>query len=78
MKSYTNSIILFTYLFLPDASRSLLWRQHLPGVVRVRFGGRDIEFASSWSTRRTGTKDREIAGFRQISQDSIPEFPRGE
>jgi hypothetical protein len=78
MESYTNSVILSICLFLPDVSRSLLWRQHLPGIVRVRFGGRDIEFASPWSTGRTGTKYREIAGFKQISQDSISEFPRGE
>jgi len=50
----------------------------LPGIVRIRSGGRDIEFASPWCAGHTRTEHREIAGLRQISQDIISEFPRGE
>jgi hypothetical protein len=72
--------ILFIYALSLSlgAFRSLLWRQYLPGVVRIRFGSRNIEFASPWCAGHTRAEYREIAGFRQISQDSISEFPRGE
>ena len=76
--SFFITILSIRTTFPFDAFRSLLWRQHLSGVVRIRSSGRDVEFASPWCTGHPRTEYREIAGLRQISQDSISEFPRGE